>query len=270
MIEKVIRKWLNIPYLLHVHHRHWPKKRHARATVVFLHGLGNSGAAWDKVIQGAPSDVRILSVDLLGFGNSPHPKYMQYDAQIQARAVAHTLLRQLPSSKVIFVGHSMGALVAVELAKRYPYLVSGLILCSPPFYRPDAERSPARQQGLNKLYRIIHTHPEEFVRISNLAKKYKITNSSFVLDARNVKSYMGALESSIINQTSFTDALSLKQPTTIIHGRLDPVVVKKNLTYIAKHNEHIELRVINAAHEIRTKTYVTEVLNTLHKYLPSS
>ena len=102
------------------------------------------------------------------------------------------------------------------------------------------------------------------MKISQLAKKYKLTSEAFTLNESTVASYMDALESSIINQTSFTDALNLKQPTVIIHGRLDPVVLKKNLVYIRDHNANIFLRVIQAAHEIRTKTYRQAVLQALN------
>lgn len=265
MLDTILHTWLRLPYLLNVWDRRWPKK--PKATLVFLHGLGNSGAAWNPVIKHLPDDVRVLSVDLLGFGDSPKPDKARYNAKLQARAVATTLAKQLPTGKCIVIGHSMGSLVAVELAKLYPWLVRSLILCSPPFYHPDVASTPAREKGLKRLYQLIHTHPEHFVKISTLAKKYKITNGVFELDDTNVTSYMSALEASIINQTSFDDALSLKQPATIIHGRLDPVVVKKNLVQLTQRNSAIALKVIPAAHEIRTKSYVQAIIKTINEHV---
>lgn len=265
MLDTLLHTWLRLPYLLNVWDRRWPKK--PKATLVFLHGLGNSGAAWNPVIKHLPENVRILSVDLLGFGDSPKPSKARYDARIQARAVATTLAKQLPRGKCIIVGHSMGSLVAVELAKLYPWLVRSLILCSPPFYHSDTTPSPTREAGLKKLYRLIHTHPEQFARISALAKKYKITNGAFELNEKNITSYMSALEASIINQTSFDDAVTLKQPTTIIHGRLDPVVIKKNLVQLTRLNASIRLKMVAAAHEIRTKNYTQAVVATIEEHI---
>src|SRR5688500_11433144 len=106
MWDKVIHRWLGLPYTLHVRVDHRPKK--ARATVLFLHGIGNSGAAWNDVINKLPDDVRFVTIDLLGFGNSKQPVWATYDAKIQARAILATYLKLRIRGRVIIVGHSLG------------------------------------------------------------------------------------------------------------------------------------------------------------------
>ena len=268
MFDTFLHKYLRVPYGLHVHSLR--KASRPRATVLFLHGIGSAGAAWDDVVKGLPKDVNVIAVDLLGFGSSPSPAWAAYDAKTQARSVIATLLRLNIPRRVILVGHSMGALVAVEVAKRYPLLVTSLVLCSPPFY-DDTEKSvllPNRNRALKKLYRLIRRHPERFAAIAALAVKYKLVESAINVTNENVGTYMTALEASIINQTSLTDAKNLQKPMVILHGALDPVVIKKNLDAIVSANKKAELHVIYLAGHSLLGPYITALSKVIAKTLP--
>lgn len=263
MFDVLIHKWLRVPYGLYVHTSNRVKK--PRATVLFIHGIGNSGIAWEKVTRRLPSDIRVVTIDLLGFGSSPKPRWALYNVRRQATSVMMTYLRLRLSGKVIVVGHSLGALVAVELAKRYPLIVSSLILCSPPFLNPAlVERRfvPHMDQVLKDIYRAIQKFPEQFIRISRLAAKIGIINKAFTVTDEDVYSYMGALEASIVNQTSLTDAEKLKLPIDIIYGTLDPVIVVKNIKLLARRNTNVSIKSVVIGHEVR-RQYITAVVKTL-------
>lgn len=248
MRDALLHRWLRIPYTLHVHTNRAPTR--PKATVLFIHGIGNSGAAWGDVIARLPDDLHVITIDLLGFGSSPRPRWATYSAKTQARSVIATLVKLRLRRPVIIVGHSLGALVAVEVAKRYPLIVRSLILCSPPFYQPPD--TPARYDTLlRSLYRLIHRHPEQTIKISALALRLGLVNKAFSLDEKALPSYMGALEASIINQTSLEDAKRLKKPTHVLAGRLDPVVVGRNLKELAATNPHVELTSVTAGHEVQ-------------------
>lgn len=269
MWEKAIHKWFRVPYALHV--RLDRRSKRARATVLFLHGIGNTGAAWDKVIETLPTDVRLVTIDLLGFGNSKQPRWATYDAKIQARAIFATYLKLRITGPVIIVGHSLGALIAVEIAKRYPILVKGLILCAPPFYRADETKQklvPSADKLLKEIFTLVKNHPDHFLQIAALATRLGLVNPSFHLDKDNTLSYMSALEASIINQTSLEDALALKTPTTILYGKLDAVVITKNLRYLADHNDHIEIESVIGSHEVDGSIWVSKVKNAIEARLP--
>lgn len=89
MFDRIIHRWLKIPYT-HFTWKHYRKPKKPRATVLFIHGIGNSGDAWKDVIERLPKDVRIISIDLLGFGKSPRPKWAIYNTKTQANAVLAT------------------------------------------------------------------------------------------------------------------------------------------------------------------------------------
>lgn len=253
MIRKFIHQQLNYPYSLYVHYR--TTIRLNRPTLVFLHGIGNSGAAWDTTVAQLPENINIITIDLLGFGKSTKPQWAKYNAAEQARAVAYTLLRMGVTKNITIVGHSLGALTAVECATRYPKRITSLVLCSPPFYDSAGSKSilPRSDTMLRKLYVTVHKNPGAFAQIATFATKYGLVNPSFNVTKENVDIYVTALEAMIINQQAFDNALALSIPTRIIHGTLDPFVVPNNFKKLALKNPNISIQTVIGGHEVRGK-----------------
>lgn len=270
MFDMFLHRWLRIPYTLNV--RYINRSKRARSTVLFLHGLGNTGAAWDDVIAKLPNDVQIISIDLLGFGDSASPKWAVYNAKTQARSVVATYLKLGIITPVVIVGHSLGSLVAIEMAKRYSLFIKALILCSPPLYDTDDTHRrllPKSDRVLQRLYKAALKRPNDFIKLSAFAMKYNLINKSYNVTAENVESYMAALESMIINQTSFDDAYALRVKTHILRGTLDPLVVTANLKKLADANPNVELSSVIASHEIRGP-FVPAVVKAIKQQLQRS
>lgn len=225
---------------------------------MFLHGLGNSGAAWDEVIGKLPPHIRVISLDLLGFGSSARPSWAVYNVRTQARSVIATLLGLRLSGRVILVGHSLGGLVSVEVAKRYPLIIRSLILCSPPFYDSTVDSNRLLKSAFSQAKR----RPERFLRLTALAMKYNLINKSFKVTEENIEPYLKTLGASVLSQTSLRDAKKLDKPMTILFGAIDPWVKKRNLSAVVKANPRAELRVFLASHEIRGP-YVKQVVKAI-------
>ena len=243
----------------------WPRR-----TVILLHGIGNSGIAWrDVVSQLEGKDVRIIVIDLLGFGRSPRPKHAEYDVATQAKSVRLTcLLRGVAMQKVRVVGHSMGALVAIEYARRYPTRTQSLLLCSPPLYAPPSSRKliPTSDALLRKLYTAVRSSPRQFLRLSGLAMKYELINTAFDVNDENIGSYMNALQAAIINQTSLDDIAKLTLPIHIVRGTLDPVLVPKHIKRLVRTHDNIVSSAIVAGHEV-TGRFAVKVATLLKRDL---
>lgn len=260
-ISTLTHRYLRIPYTLHTFEFRSPKN--PRATYVFIHGIGNTLHSWDDVVAKMPRDVRLIGIDLLGFGKSPKPNWAVYDAKTQARSVAATLIKLRLMQRPIIVGHSLGALVAVEIAKRYPFIPSRLVLCGPPFYKPkEGKMSFSTETVLRSIYETATKHPEQLVHLSPLFVKVGIANKSLNISDANIESYVGALEASIINQTSLQDVANLKLPITIFYGLFDPVVIGKHIVRLGKECDNITVIRVPYTHEI-IGGYVDE----LAKYL---
>ena len=238
---------LDLPRFLNV--RTDRRVKNPSATVVMIHGIGNTADAWNDVINELPPNVRV-----------------------QARSIASTLVKQRLFQRVILVGHSLGALISIEIAKRYPYMVRGLILCSPPIYKNDSESSLilSSDKILTKIYKVAakdaKKKPEFYKKAAKIAKVAKITSPSFTVNDDTLPSYIKSLKSSIIHQNSFDDISKLKMPIHIIYGRFDPLVVSGNLKDIAKNNANVTVQSINAMHEV-TNTYTPKIIKNLEKML---
>lgn len=263
-VSNFAHRYLRLPYTLNTVEFQSPKK--PKATLVFIHGIGNSAHAWDDVVKKLPKDVRIIGVDLLGFGKSPKPAWAQYNAKTQARSVGLTILGMRLAQQPILVGHSLGALISVEIAKRYPLAIQRLVLCSPPFYKPSETKGVSQDDILKNLYRTALKHPERLPKLSPLAVKAGLANKVLNITEDNVNSYVAALESSIINQTSLSDVYKLSQPIDIFYGTFDAVVVKKHITDLAKTRKKVTAKKLLAGHEV-TGTYATALAKHLNELI---
>jgi len=95
--------------------------------VVLIHGLGESMYAWRHAL---PSLVgvgyRVIAFDNRGFGFSEKPAH-GYSTAAYARLVL-ALLDSLHITSAVLVGHSMGGMIAAEVALAHSDRVRGLVL----------------------------------------------------------------------------------------------------------------------------------------------
>ena len=99
-------------------------------TLVFVPGLGGTTHYWQGHLGALEQTYHIVLVDPLGFGESPQP-WMRYTVNAHVEALQQALHRYAP---FVLVGHSMGSLLSLAYAARYPENVDGLVLLSLPYY----------------------------------------------------------------------------------------------------------------------------------------
>ena len=101
----------------------WDGKRAA----VLLHGKNFYGSYWENTIKAlTAAGYRVIVPDQLGFGKSAKPE-IDYSFDLLADNTVH-LLDQLQVQQAVILGHSMGGMLAVRLARNYPERVSRLVL----------------------------------------------------------------------------------------------------------------------------------------------
>ena len=96
--------------------------------VLLVHGLGGNARLWDAQLADLGRTYRVLAVDQRGFGASDRT-YGEMELSDWADDLAG-LLQALDLGPTVVVGHSMGGMVAQELAVRAPELLAGLIVAS--------------------------------------------------------------------------------------------------------------------------------------------
>lgn len=261
-MDTVLHRWLRIPYLLFV--RYQRMSREANHTYVFVHGLGDTAELWKSLIDTLPDDSNYMAADLLGFGKSPKPHWAQYKATTQARSLLRTCRRAGVRGPVTVVGHSLGSLVAVEVAKRYPWRVKELILCSPPIYNtaPGHKTKILQQDILHKLYAHAAKRPKLVMDAYALGKRLKVINQSLEVTPDTLPAFMASLQASIVNQNTLRLIETLTMPITIIDGLLDILTVNAVLRQIVDRHPNMALESIPTGHAMNS-VYQKKILRVI-------
>lgn len=93
--------------------------------LLFLHGTGCDSADWTSVTEKLPQNQRLITVDFRGHGQSSVPTEPFTLANL-SDDVLH-LINTIGIQEVVLVGHSLGGMVAMEVAKRSS-CIAGLVL----------------------------------------------------------------------------------------------------------------------------------------------
>ncbi|HEY9134768.1 MAG TPA: pimeloyl-ACP methyl ester esterase BioH [Pseudomonadales bacterium] len=93
----------------------------AARDIVLLHGWGMNSLVWDEVIPELLKQHRVTVIDLPGLGRSPVPGG-DYNLDYLSRHVA-----EVAPEKAIWMGWSLGGLVAMNIAIQHPEKVSALV-----------------------------------------------------------------------------------------------------------------------------------------------
>jgi pimeloyl-ACP methyl ester carboxylesterase len=117
-------------------------------TVLFLSGFVGSSEVWDTHFQELAKQYRLIMLDTLGFGRSPKPD-IEYSLDQHLEAIDRTL-DHYAVLRAHIVGHSMGCLLALAYANRYPGKIGRLALLACPAF--DDEQQARRAIGTASLF----------------------------------------------------------------------------------------------------------------------
>lgn len=95
--------------------------------LLFLNSLGTDLRIWDALVPYFSSRYQIIRYDKRGHGLSDAPPG-PYKLEDLTADLAH-LLDHLGLAEAVLVGDSVGGMIALDFAIRYPQRVPGLILC---------------------------------------------------------------------------------------------------------------------------------------------
>ena len=119
----------------HVHYR----RSGTGPPVVLIHGSPASSEILGSEMQALSATSTCFAFDTPGFGDSAPLDSREISIELLADAMAETLRTlQFPACPVF--GSHTGAAIAIELARRHPALVTGLILDGVPMYSNDEQQ----------------------------------------------------------------------------------------------------------------------------------
>lgn len=118
-----------------------------RPPLVCVHGAGSSSVVWMEVVRRLSPQRRVVAPDLPGHGQSDRWHAPDDVSIARYRDAVGTVCAQLQIERAILMGHSMGALVALDAAAAWPERVAGLILVNGGVRLPVAPELIVRLTG---------------------------------------------------------------------------------------------------------------------------
>jgi pimeloyl-ACP methyl ester carboxylesterase len=218
--------------------------------LILLHGFLEDHSMWNDAVPLLSKNHSVISIDLLGHGKTDCIGYVHTMPQMADAVKA--VLDYLKVTKYIFIGHSMGGYVALDLAKRFTEDIEGLCLLNSTYEADDEKRKLLRTRA-NKM---IRTNFKNMVRMSfaNLfSAESKVTHQTEYEAALQIalntslQGYMAGQEgmklrgdlSVFFAEASFKKIILLGEKDTVLNS-------KKMIQFTEKHN--IKTHVFSQGH----------------------
>ena len=195
--------------------------------IVLLHGFLENSKMWKNLIPELSKKNKIITIDLLGHGNSDSLGYI-HTMELFAETVA-AVLKHLKIRKCILIGHSLGGYVALAFAEKNPEKVKGLCLMNSTSNEDSDERKDIRTRA-NKM---AQTNLKNMIQISISNLFYQENVSKFTSEIEILKQealktslqgYLAAQEGMKIrpNRNAILTNATFKK--LLIIGEKDPVI----------------------------------------------
>lgn len=132
-----------------------PALRRRRPLVFLSNGIGSSEHFWRPLLARLVPDYRVVHWDYRAHGESGPSATGRYDMQTHAQDAIEVAERALATGDgpAVCVGFSMGVVVTLELYRRRPDLVRGLVLVAGGAEAPFSNTLPLRVPGARALVR---------------------------------------------------------------------------------------------------------------------
>lgn len=242
-------------------------------TLVLLHGLGNNYKSWEFTLEHLDyTKWRVLAFDLLGFGDAPKP-HIAYTPSEHADAVLATL-DSLNIRNAVIAGHSMGCIIAINLAHRYPDRIKKLALFGAPLYkqkpRHDWWHTLTHTEGAYfTVFGIVQKNPNAVQKGGHIADELVPFIKGMEITEKTWPAYKKSLENTIMQYETYKQATALTVPTLFINGLLDFFIIRRNIRSIHRANhQYVRIRRTLGPHELTPSQGKTaaRIINKLHDH----
>ncbi len=195
--------------------------------IVLLHGFLENQWMWDGFVVSFSKKYRIITIDLLGHGQT---ECLGYVHSMEDNAdMVHAVLSELRIRKAIFVGHSMGGYVALALAELYPETIKGLVLLNSTS-RADSEE---RKKNRDRAIVAVKQNYTNFIRLSITNLFSENNRERLISEIENVK--IAALKTPLQGIVASLEGMKIRKdrevllhfapfPVLLILGQQDPVL----------------------------------------------
>ncbi|MDL5156226.1 alpha/beta fold hydrolase [Actinomycetospora termitidis] len=215
--------------------------------VLLLHGTapGTTAEGNFSALRPELAGFRTVAPDLLGFGASAKPLDLPYGPELWARQAWH-LLDERGIDRVVVIGNSMGARVALTMASTTPSRIRGLVLLS-------TRVLPSRTSAQTLMRR----YTPDLAAMERLVRECFVTDPAVVTAdlirrrfeasaAPGAHEAMQAVFAGLAADTGLSedDLARVATPALVLHGRGDRVVPAENAVRLAELLPHADVHLL--------------------------
>lgn len=243
-----------------------------RRTLVFVHGLSGCSSAWLPYSERFGDDFNLLFFDLRGHGKSLKKNDFDYYALENIAEDIGQLAELLGLENFILIGHSFGALLALDFANRFKGAVSRLVLLAPDYRISQTLRAKIARPFL-ELAKIAFLKPfKERAGVHIDYCKFKNTGDwdirRIFVDIKNtsVKVYCYCLwQADKIDGDKMISGI--RMPVLIVHGKKDSIFPCSDSALMAKKIPGAQLKILPEANHILVMNNCREVGDEIEKFV---
>ncbi len=228
--------------------------------IVCVHGLEGSAYNWDLVAPELAKTHRIVAPDLSGFGYT-EPLDGGSSVGRNTRLIADVI--DSYGGRAMLIGNSMGGLISILAADKYPDKVSALVLIDPaaPIFswlgvRPgtaarlsvplipivgkwliDGYRSSVTpQQGVREALEFVAADADRLdcsvwqsaLEIAELRRSQPWSTGALIEATNSIAPY-------VVRRSRFAELIHrISQPTLLVHGTDDPLIQVRSASWISR------------------------------------
>lgn len=206
----------------------------APITVVFVHGFTLAASSFYHQSEhlSKRKNVRTLLVDLRGHGETGEVPFHECSVGGAADDVARVIEQRCTTGDMVIVGHSLGGLIALNLARRYgPKRVRGLVLISTAIESLGSQGLPKvlTHPIMDKLRQAVESAPEATEKYTREAKDYLAAKLAPLFFNTNTTDYdIIRFHAELVQQTPMSTFIGYFDDLQS-HNELDAVEVLQNI-----------------------------------------
>lgn len=247
--------------------------RPVRETLVFVHGLSGSSSAWIPYEQNFGKKFNLLFFDLRGHGKSVKKINGDYYILENISGDIDRLAERFGLRRFILIGHSLGAILAMDFACRHKDKISRLILLAPNYQTNKTWR--AKIVNFFLLFAGI-VEPMPFEERIGTHIDYRRFFGAGDWDARRI--YADVKNTSLrvycrcLREAKKFDGEKMLEkinmPTLIVHGKKDTIFPCADSMRLAKKIPNARLEILPDANHILVINNPREVSKAMDDFLP--
>jgi|GEM_PF-51032 len=266
--------------------------KNKKISLVLIHGWGLNSGIWQPLIEKFLNEqhitgafnLEIITVDLPGFGKNSHVNIAPYSLANICKYIAEAI-----NKPAVYLGWSLGGLVATEMALNYPEKVLGLITVasSPHFVEKNCKVPAEAEVNCNHWPGIkanvlmgFHKQLSESIEktLTNFLKIQAMGSSSIRHDIKLITKLV--MQYQLPNQEVLASSLQLlescdlrqqlaniRQPFVRIYGANDSLVPKSIIPLVNKLAENSEQHLFSGASHAPFISHADDFYQVLNKWL---